>query len=401
MRYMAISLASLVLGLMLGYILYRVEPQSGKTLNAVLFEQITGNWPGGFGYGFLLATLLSEAALLFVAGQTGFLGGPRVIANMALDRWFPTRFATLSDRLVTQNGILIMAGAALATMILTQGSVRFLVVLYSINVFITFVLSQLGMVRHWWSVRTRARHWQRKLLVNGVGLLLCGFILVSVTVLKFHEGGWITLFVTSTLVGIVVVIKRHYNYTAGLLRSLDSILLQASSSDFRLIPGMKQDLGSPRQYDPQAKTAVLLVNGFNGVGLHTLLSVFRTFEAAFKNFVFVQIGVIDAGNFKGLSEIARLERHIKDETKRYVDFVQRHGYYAEGVSSIGTDVVDEVAEIAQKILERFPHAVLFGGQLVFPKDSFLSRWLHNYTAFAVQRRLYHQGIPVIILPIRV
>ena len=120
----------------------------------------------------MLVTLLSEAVLLFVAAQTGFLDGPRVLSNMALDRWFPTKFAMLTDRLVTQNGILLMGGAALVTMVLTNGSVKYLVVLYSINVFITFFLSQLGMVRHWWQVRGKEDHWEKKLFINGLGMTL-------------------------------------------------------------------------------------------------------------------------------------------------------------------------------------------------------------------------------------
>ncbi len=195
MHYMAISLALVVMGLMIAYLLYRVVPQSGKTLNAVLFETMTRGWGKG-GTVFVLITLLSEAALLFVAAQTGFLDGPRVLSNMALDRWFPTKFAMLSDRLVTQKGILMMGGAALVTLVLTNGSVKYLVVLYSINVFITFFLSQLGMVRHWWQVRGKEDHWEKKLLINGVGMTLTFFILISVTILKFYEGGWITLLLT-------------------------------------------------------------------------------------------------------------------------------------------------------------------------------------------------------------
>ncbi|HEX9916134.1 MAG TPA: APC family permease [candidate division Zixibacteria bacterium] len=394
MRYMAFSLAFIVLGLMIGYLLYGVEFAPGKTLNAVLFQKMTTNW-GDAGYVFVLVTLLSEAVLLFVAAQTGFLGGPRVLGNMALDRWFPTRFATLSDRLVTQNGILLMGGAAVILMLLTGGSVRFLVVLYSINVFITFFLSQLGMVRHWWNDRANVKGWRRKLLVNGIGLVLTGFILVSVVVLKFHQGGWITLLVTGSLVGIAVIIKRHYIYNVRLLGRLDELVVATSS------PAAKEEMTKAPQFDPKAKTAVLLVNGFNGLGLHTLFSIIRLFGATYRNFVFLQVGTVDAGNFKGKAEIGSLENYIKSELDRYVDFVKRKGFYAEGIHSIGTEVVDEIALIAPKVLERFPNAVFFGGQLVFPKDTILSRWLHNYTAFAVQRKLYHEGIPVVILPIRV
>ena len=301
MRYMAISLAVMVMGLMFAYLLYRVEPQSGKTLNAVLFEHVTGDWGDRSKTWFVIVTLASEAMLLFVAGQTGFLDGPRVIANMALDRWFPTRFAVLSDRLVAKNGILFMGIAAFIAMLLTRGSVQILIVLYSINVFITFVLSQLGMVRHWWSTRSGVKHRWWKLLVNGVGLVLTVFILVSVTVLKFHEGGWITLLVTGSLAGIAVVIKGHYYKTGRLLSKLDNLVQVAEYSGSGSTPGKTQNLKSHQEFDPTSKTAVLLVGGFNGKELHTLFSVFRTFEKTFKNFVFVEIGMVDAGNFKGVS----------------------------------------------------------------------------------------------------
>jgi len=400
MHYMAVSLAVVVMGLMVAYVLYKVSPVEGKTLNAVLFDRMTNDW-GRAGLVFVLITLLSEAVLLFVAAQTGFLDGPRVLSNMALDRWFPTKFAMLSDRLVAQKGILLMGGAALVTMVLTGGSVKYLVVLYSINVFITFFLSQLGMVRHWWQVRGKEAHWEKKLFINGVGMTLTFFILLSVTVLKFHEGGWITVLLTGTLVGLALLTRRHYQNTFKMLQRLDELVTAAESTC--PINPEKTRLEQERivKYDPQDKTAVLLVNGFNGLGLHTLFSVIRLFGGAFKNFVFIQVGVVDAGNFKGAEEVARMKEQVKQELDRYVHYMRCHGYYASAYSSFGTDVVDEVEHIMPQILERFPNAILFGGQLVFPKTTFLSNVFHNYTIFAVQRRFYSQGIPLVVLPIRV
>jgi amino acid transporter len=399
MRYMAISLAFTVMGLIIAYLLYRVTPQSGKTLNAVLFEAMTRGW-GGTGTAFVFITLLSEAALLFIAAQAGFLDGPRVLANMALDRWFPTKFAMLSDRLVSQKGIILMGGSALVTMILTNGSVKYLVVLYSINVFITFFLSQFGMVRHWWKARGKEQHWEKKLFINGVGMTLTFFILVTVTVLKFHEGGWITLLLTGTLVGLAFLTQRHYRNTFKLLHRLDELVKVAEPSGPEFSrPGPDRDLKV--KYDPQDKTAIMLVNGFNGLGLHTLFSVIRLFGGTFRNFVFVQVGVADAGSFKGVEEVTHLKAEVKKDLDRYVSYMRRHGYYAAGYTSFGTDVVDEVDRIMPEILERFPNAILFGGQLVFPKTTFLSNVFHNYTIFAVQRRFYSKGIPVVVLPIRV
>jgi len=394
MHLMAISLAFMAAGLMIAYILYNVAHEPGKTLNATLFENITKSW-GPLGHYFVIATLISEAGLLFVAAQTGFLDGPRVLANMALDRWVPTRFATLSDRFVTQNGILIMGISALIVVFLTQGSVRLLVVLYSIAVFITFILSQAGMVRHWWKSKTKVKDWKKKFIINGVGLVLTVLILMSVIAVKFGEGGWVTLLIIAAFAGVVILIRRHYDSASELIKELNARII--NSPEYMDI--IKND--TPNKVNMQDKTAVLLVNGFNGLGIHALSSIFKLFGGIYKNFVFVQIGVIDAGVFKGAEEIKGLQDQISKDADKYVKLISSYGYYGESFTSIGTDVVDEVTKLAPEILKKFPNAVFFGGQIVFPNDSVLIRWLHNYTVFASQRRLYADCIPFVVLPIRV
>ena len=393
MSYMTWSLAFTVFGLMIAYLLFHVVPQSGKTLNAVLFESITQDW-GKWGIIFVVVTLLSEGFLLFVAAQTGFLGGPRVIANMALDRWFPNKFANLSDRLVTQNGILIMGAAALVTLILAHGKVQLLVIFYSINVFITFFLSQLGMSRHWWEVRHElGQKWKRRIIVSGAGLVLTTVILISVVVLKFNEGGWITLFVTGTLIVVAVFIKRHYLEVAKMLHRLNTLVHAAAVS-----PTISE---IPVAFDPHGRTAVILVGGYNGLGLHTLFNVTRFFGKEFKNFIFIQIGVLDAGNFKGAAEVVNLDAQVKKDLARYVEFMQRQGHFAEGMAYMGVDILEEADKVVALVSKRYPHAVIFGGQLVFPKETIWTRWLHNDTAFALQRKFYQSGIPFVVLPIRV
>ena len=401
MTYMALSLSVTVMGLMLAYILFNVRDTPGKTMNAILFESLTASWGGFYGVGFVWITLFSEAVLLFIAAQTGFLDGPRVLANMALDKWLPTRFAMLSDRLVTEKGILVMGIASLAMMLASNGSVDFLIVLYSINVFITFSLSQLGMVKHWWEQRGTEKQWLKKLIINGIGLTLTTFILISVLILKFNEGGWVTMVITGVLVLGAFFIKNHYNKTASILKRLD-VIVEAAVLTGSDVHDKGHDQTSPAPlYDPKAKTAAILVNGFNGLGLHTLFSVFRLFGSTYKNYVFVEIGSIDAGNFKGADEIEHLGSFVRNETSKYVDYMQDHGHYAEAYFSIGTDVVDEVNKLVPSIREKFPDIVFFGGQLVFTNETIMDRWLHNYTVFAVQQNLYVHGIPFVILPVKV
>jgi amino acid transporter len=396
MRLMAISLSFMVVGLMVLYVVYNVAPQNGKTLNAILFENITNHW--SFGKYFVLLTLISEAVLLFVAAQTGFLDGPRVLANMSLDHWVPTRFATLSDRFITQDGILIMGAYSLILILLTEGSVDILIVLYSIAVFVTFALSQAGMVRHWWNSKAKVEDWKKKLLINGIGLVMTTFILISVVSVKFSEGGWITLVVIAAFAGASMVVKSHYDYAGTLIKKLDNIVPIACSK-FKFPEIIKN--GEKLKFDPVAKTAVLLVNGFNGLGIQTLRSIFSLFGGIYKNFIFVTIGIIDVGVFKGIEEIEGLQKHVRDDVNRYVDFINDYGYYAEGFTAVGTDVVEEVEKLSPHILKKFPNSVFFGGQIVFPHGYILAKWLHNFTVFTSQEKLYMKGIPFIIIPVKV
>jgi amino acid transporter len=396
MIYMAASLSFVVGGLLLAYLLYHVTHVEGKTLNAVLFEKITADWPPLVSKGFVIAAMASSGALLLIAAQTGFFGGPRVLANMAVDRWMPTRFATLSDRLVTQNGVLLMGGAALVLLFFTAAAVNLLVVLYSINVFITFSLSQLGMVRHWWMDRDKEPKWKSRLLINGIGLLLTSGILISLCVVKFDEGGWVTLLVTGVLIGVAFWVKHHYRQTQKKLFRLNELVAAALADEALITPEMP-----PPKCDPNARTAVFLVNGFNGLGLHTLLAVVRMFPKVYRNFIFVQVGVLDAGNFKGASEVENLRGHSRREVEKFVTYMSKRGFYSEARFALGTDIVEEAAKLCEEIAGKFPQAQFFAGQLVFKDENMVRRWLHNHTVFELQRRLYQKGRAMLILPIQV
>ncbi|MFA6430868.1 MAG: APC family permease [Candidatus Margulisiibacteriota bacterium] len=391
MLYMALSLSFMVVGLMIAYLLYRVEPVAGKTLNAVVFGKMTAGW-GSWGIYFVLITLISEAAILFVAAQAGFLDGPRVLANMAVDGWAPKRFAILSDRLVTENGVLIMGFSALIMMLATQGSVAFLIVLYSINVFITFMLSQTGMVKHWWQERNKVKGWIRKITVNGIGLIFTVFILISVSVIKFNEGGWITFVITGTLVLISLAIKNEYKNVDKMIQKLEDKIMGPEQPYPDFIPPTETGI-----FDPKAKTAVFFVKNFNGIGAQTVSTVMHSFRGVFKNVLFVQFGLINSSN---LSHMQDVKIKIKREVNQYVDLMKRNGYHSEGFCLTGTDTVDETSGFVSTILKSFPNAVFFGGQVVFPRETAFSRLMHNYTLFAIQRRLFSKGISFFVVPVQ-
>jgi amino acid transporter len=397
MLYMAFSLAFIAGGILIAYLIADVEPEAGKTLNAVLFERVAGGWrPLGIPIGVPVITLalVTEGALLFVAAQTGFLDGPRVLATMASDRWLPRRFSNLSERLVTQDGIVAMGIAALLVLMGTEARVGVLVVLYAINVFVTFTLSQLGMSVHWWRERRSEPRWRRKLAVNGIGCAFTAMILAVTLTLKFHEGGWVTVAMTGAVVGGCYLIRRHYERVGRAIQQLEVDIL----------PQLFAAPAKPaRLRDSSAPTAVLMVNGFNGLGLATLTALETLFEGQFRNVVFVSVGEVDSSQFKGPEEMNHLKESVTDDLLEYCQLANNLGFHAELRTAIGTDVILELRRLCFEVSLEFPRSVFFAGQLVFSDevDGFMSRFLHNHTAFELLRWLQLHGLSLVILPVRV
>ncbi|OFX68918.1 MAG: amino acid transporter [Bacteroidetes bacterium GWE2_29_8] len=399
MRYLSISLAIAVLGLMISYYLLDVKFITGKTLNAVLVDKATFNWNPFIAKIFTFTILISEAAILFVAAQTGFLDGPRIMSNMADDNWLPRRFMSLSDRLVSQNGILIMGFAALIILIISKGNVSILVILYSINVFITFSLSQLGMVRHWYYARKNEKKWFRKLLINGVGLILTLFILFTVTIIKFSEGGWLTLLITGIVVTFAIIIKIHYNNIARKIINTQRKLNPKMNEIISILKVNKsKDIDYPA-YDKNNPTAVILVNGYSGIGLYSFFYFISSFHGIYKNIIFLQIGLVNTHSSKSIDDVEKMNETILGDLNKYVYLAKLLGFNAEHRSAIGTNIVEEIEKITPSILLQYPNTIFIGGQLIFKGIYRLTKILHNYTIFEIQRKLYQMGVTTIVIPV--
>ncbi len=421
MVLMAVSLAITAGGILLAYQLTHCAIAEGKTMNAVLLERVAGDWKiAGLGVGtaFVVATLFSEGALLFVAAQTGFIDGPRVMANMATDSWLPHRFAALSDRLSMRNGIWIMSIAGALTLLYTGGDVGKLVTMYSINVFVTFSLSNLAMIRFWFKHRAEHERWIRHALVHVVALVLCVTILLVTVIEKFSEGGWLTLVVTSALVAICFAIKRHYNAVVRALRQLDQDLPSPPEVDAPAPVSAEQPKPSVASFeegathgllehhsktDPDTKDAVaiLMVGGYSGLGRHALLTLLRMFPFHFKGVIFVSVAVVDSESFKGADQVTELEKRTRDNLLKYERYAQTLEIKAASAFAVGTEVAVEAEKIAEDLVRRYPKALFVAGQLIFEEDTFWTRALHNETAFMVQKRLQRRGVPMIVVPVRV
>jgi amino acid transporter len=396
MMLMAVSLAITAGGIILAYLLVGATPPDDKTktMNWVLLERVAGAWHiGTFDVGgvFVMLALASEAGLLFIAAQAGFVDGPRVMANMAVDSWLPHRFSALSERLSMRNGVMLMSSASILALLYTHGDVSRLVVMYSINVFLTFSLSNLGMSRFWVKNRKEHRDWARHVPIHLVALVLCLTILVVTCFEKFAEGGWLTLVITGLLVSLCFVIKRHYGRVVAAIRRLDVELPDPLASE------------KPKAcaaINPDDAVAVLFVGGYGGLGRHALLTLLRMFPGHFRGVVFCSVAIVDSGNFKGIGEVHELEMRTKEALEQYKQFASTLDMPSDAELATGTEVAVEAERLGREIVAKYPKALFVAGQLLFDEDSSFGRVLHNETAFQIQRRLQHAGVPMIVLPVR-
>jgi len=389
MFYMALSLAFTAGGIIVLYLLWDAHHVDGRTLNAVTFESIIAS----FGFGgaamnqlALTIVLALEAGLLLVAANTGFLGGPAVLANMAADSWMPHQFRNLSSRLVTQNGVLLMAGAAVVVLLITGGSVSLLVVLYSINVFLTFTLSLIGLVRYWWLHRNDGR-WLTRMALSLLGLIVCGGILVVTTIEKFSEGGWVTLIITGLVVAVGIGIRRHYRSVAETVGRAEAYH-RPPAGHVEAMPKLM----------PGRPTAAFII-GKNRCGLiHASRTVLATWPGFYRNFLVVCAQPVDARSYGGDQALEALKAERLKDMDFYMDLARHNGIASKYYLGFGVDGVEELAKLCREARTEFPNIVFFASKLVFERETWITRLLHNQLVYAMQRRLQLEGMQMVILP---
>jgi hypothetical protein len=393
MFYMALSLSFTAGGIIVLYLLWDARPTPGSTLNAVTFNAIleTFHWENpALNDGALWLVLALEAGLLFVAANTGFLGGPAVLANMAADSWVPHQYRYLSTRLVTQNGILLMGLAALGILVVTWGRVSLLVVLYSINVFLTFSLSLLGLSSYWWRVRRQDKRWPHRLGLSLLGLTVTAGILAVTLFEKFAEGGWMTVLITGIVVGFCLINHAHYMAVQRKLRAADETLVQLNGSK----------TPNPLRLDPSQPTAVFVVGSCRWGGVYALDWVQREFPDHFKNVVFMTVRTVDAQSYRAAEDIERVRHKANAALTYFIDLCRSKGLAAKAYLAFGTDPIEELTRLAEEVSRDFPHSIFFTSKLIFDRDNWYIRQLHSEAALTLLRRLHLRNLPMVILPMR-
>lgn len=393
MFYMAVSLSFTAGGIILLYLLWNVQGVEGQTLNAVTFRAIiesAGLRSPVVENGMLWAVLALEGGLLLVAANTGFLGGPAVLANMAADSWVPHMYRYLSTRLVTQNGVLLMGITSLGILVVTGGRVALLVVLYSINVFLTFSMSLFGLCVYWWQHRDRDARWRHRLALSAGGLLVTASILLVTLTEKFTEGGWMTVLITGTVIGFCLLNHSHY---AGIRRKIRIADAALSWTDYAPV-------ADPPKLDPSAPTAVFVVGSSRSGGVYALQWVRREFPGHFQNFIFMNARTVDAQSYGGSESLESLRQDADRALTYFVNYCNSNGLAAKSYLTFGTDPIEELTKLAETIHKEFPDGIFFTSKLILNHDNWYIRQLHSEAALTMLRQLHLRDIPMVVLPMR-
>ncbi len=205
MSIMAVLLATIFFGISLLAFAFGKVPQEigGETLLSQIARASLGS---GIPYAiFQIAT----TGILLLAANTGFNGGPQLARILARDGFLPRQIGQRSGRLAYAGGIVTIAAGAVIFLIASGALVTLLIPAYAIGVFLGFTISQTGMVVHWRN--TRGEGWRAKALLNGVGALVTGVVLIIISLAKFSSGGWV-IFILVPLVALFMAgVRRRYN----------------------------------------------------------------------------------------------------------------------------------------------------------------------------------------------
>ena len=174
-----------------------------ETVNSMITRSVVGEASPYYYF-----VQITTALILMLAANTGFTGFPRLASVLANDRFMPRHFADVGSRLAFNTGILALAVVAGGILAAFGGSVNALVPLYTIGVFLAFTLSQSGLVRRWWRLRNSG--WRLSMVINSLGAVVTGTVLVVVAVTKFQLGAWMVLLLLPLLVSLLYFINRHY-----------------------------------------------------------------------------------------------------------------------------------------------------------------------------------------------
>lgn len=346
---MAAILSVFFLGISFLTTVYGVVPVHGETVLSILARAVFGT--NVVYYVIQFATM----TILVLAANTAFNGFPRLAWILAQDEFLPRQFRYRGSRLAYTYGISVLGGIAAVLIVLFNGETHALIPLYAVGVFVAFTLSQAGMVVYW--RRHKPPGWKTNALINGVGAVLTGMVLLIAATTKFISGAWLTILMILLMVGIFMVIHRHY---------------QKVNEQLRL---SKKDMASPAM----RQIVIVPVAGLNRASERAL-----AFARGFEQQVYAVHVTEDADSAKELAE----KLHTYDPNIKLI--VLESPYRA---------LVEPLLSYVDALHQQDPNAFV---TVVLPEFLTAHRWqgfLHNGTAAQLNRALKpHPNVAVVNVP---
>lgn len=394
--YMAFSLSFMALGLIIVYTIWYIQPAAGKTLNFAVFSKILGE--SNYKYLWLFLLSFFEAAVLIVAANSGFLGGSSILASLSRDQWLPNYFSSLSERLVKQNAIAVIGVFSIILLLWTRGKVDVLVVLYSLNVFIAFILSFLGICCYHWKNRVMQKklynRWFMKFFISLLGFLTSLIIFIIIILEKFTSGAWVAIFLTAVIALICMIINDHYKFVNKYFKKIyDNKNLQLTSKDLENIKAI-----TPQKLNSQHKTAILLVNRNYQAGIMMMEWVNKKFKGYFTNFVFISVGVIDNQKMASKENLDLLQKNIIQMLQTDVYICENRKIPATFYYECAADKIKAILKLTKKAKREYPDSIVFLSKITVKKEKLWNKLLHHKRLKLIVENLSNANIPTLLIP---
>ena len=209
---------------------------------------------------------------------------------------------------------------------------------------------------------------------------------------KFYEGGWVTLLITSVFVAIGLAIKRMY-------RKLKMRLMQKEMEFYGY--DIAPDIEPVGGVDKSAPTAAIIVDQTFGSGMNCLIEIKKLFPGIFKNFIFVTVGEVDSNNFSEEKRWRDMRNKTKAILRKYKNYCNANGRFAKAYVGYGTDIIEKLTQITDRVSKDYPNAVFFGTKFIFDDENIFTQILYNHVSYIMQRRLHGRGKNMVILPMKV
>jgi amino acid transporter len=386
--------ALIITSILASFLVYEVHPESDKTMNALLFERIAARLGGGTSWEQLLVTvpLLSEALLLVMAAQTGFVDGPRILGALATDRFLPRRLSRLNARLAPGPGILVVASMALTATLVTRASIEPLISVFVLSVFITFTVSQWAMLLH--AVRRRGRSpWRLDAGLHAFALLLCLAIFAG-SVVNWWKGAMVTLTLITTGVTLAITVRHRYE---AMERALGRI--RAEDRPPEIPPEEQPPVVSTDRLIHRHEPVAIIVLGERTDFARVALRWLSPTRSGVAGVILAHVSLIDAESVHGEDRLRELEAERRAKLEQVAEEVRRAGFPVAIEMRRGADVLETTTSLVVDLMRDRPAPSMVIGFRSHLDASPVDPLLRDDLAIRLQARLEHEKIAMAVVSV--